>query len=215
MDTEWGCGKRRTENESRCLEGGRGERVEMGGMPHLEYRDRSYLMFVYLDIDSLCSSISPSIPHFTPLPTHTLVHTLFQWLSGHPMWSSQCPLLLYFASPSPFNIKPLTLCGKWAHSPIQCLLRHDVSEFYIKTDKTGLGCRSGWKGRSNALRLVDVGKERVNTVQRWCLCKLDGAKVHRGCSRQQCLRWGMKCCGFLRFASLWRKWRKWLSLPEK
>lgn len=77
MDTEWGWGKRRAENESRCLEGGRGERererVEMGGMHPLEHSNRSYLMFVYLDIDSLYSSISPSISpsiHTHPTCTH-------------------------------------------------------------------------------------------------------------------------------------------------
>lgn len=93
---------------------------------------------------TLYSSVSPSIsPSFH---THPNTHS-------HTLHSSDClyipcdrpysPLLLYCPSPSPFNIKPLTLCGKWAHSPIQCLLRHDVSEFYIKTDKAGLGCRSG------------------------------------------------------------------------
>lgn len=70
------------------------ERVEMGGMHHLEYSNRSYLMFVYLAIDSLYSSISLSISpssFYTP-PQHALTHTSFQWLSVHPLWSSLLPL---------------------------------------------------------------------------------------------------------------------------
>lgn len=51
------------------------ERVEMGGMHHLKYSHRSYLMFVYLDIDSLlfCFSINLSILSHTP-PTRTHTH---------------------------------------------------------------------------------------------------------------------------------------------
>lgn len=70
------------------------ERVEMGGMHHLEYSNRSYLMFVYLAIDSLYSSISLSISpssFYTP-SQHALTHTSFQWLSVHPLWSSLLPL---------------------------------------------------------------------------------------------------------------------------
>lgn len=147
MDTEWGWGKRRAENESRCLEGGRGESERESG----NGRDAPF------EIQS------PLLPHvcllgywlstllFLHQSLHPFTHT--PNTHSHTLHSSDClyipcdrpysALLLYCPSPSPFNIKPLTLCGKWAHSPIQCLLRHDVSEFYIKTDKAGLGCRSG------------------------------------------------------------------------
>lgn len=117
----------------------------------------------YLFSALFCFSINPSIHLFTwfPPPQHTHTHALHCNDCLHiPCDHLSSPLLLYFPSPSPFNIKPLTLCGKWAHSPIQCLLRHDGSAFHIKTDKAGLGCRSGESGRSNARCRMDVEKER-------------------------------------------------------
>lgn len=153
-----------------------------------------------------------SVLHFLHQSTHkhTHSHTLSLW---HALYSSDCldipcdhlgsPFLLYFPSPSPFNIKPLTLCGKWAHSPIQCLLRHDGSEFYIKRDKAVLGCKTRESARSNARCRTDVGKERVwrqhrdNVCESWAELKSTEDAVAKrvwGGGRSAAGSWALRAC---------------------
>lgn len=71
----------------------KGERGEMGEMHHLDYSGGSNLIFVYLDIYSLYSSISPSPPH---PKTHTHFIPVIVWTShviiSAPPYSFTSPL---------------------------------------------------------------------------------------------------------------------------
>lgn len=162
-------------------------------------------IFIFCTLPFLHQSIHLSF-YLTPLHTHshTHIHTRFIPVM---VWTSHViisPLLLYLPSPSPFNIKPLTLCGKWAHSPIQCLLRHGESEFHIKTVKAGLGCRSGELGRSNARCRLDVWKERAwiqyrdDVCASWTELKFTEDAVANnvwGGGRSIAGSWGLRACG--------------------
>lgn len=188
-----------------------------GGRQFLEYTNGTLYLFFFTLLcrstllhsscasSSISLSIHPIIPPLHPcccqdIPCDHLI-------TPPPLLNSTSSLLLSTLPRSlPFFIKPLTLCGKWAHSPIQCLLRHDGRDFYIKTDKAGLGFRSAasqWGQTPRRLTVGWIGGRNTAAECRDCASRTElkfGRSRTSRCSRQRWWRRKMRCCRCLRFA---------------
>ena len=223
MGGEWRWGKRRAENRRmrddalrerwiKEREAGGQEGDSFGRIPMVPCIYFSLLSSV--DVYLLHSSTTPLVP--PPLflypsillfpPPLAAVRTSHVIISSLPPNSSSSPLLSTLPRSPPFFINPLTLCGKWAHSPIQCLLRHDGRDFYIKTDKAGLGFRSTasqWGQTPRRLTVGWIGGRKAAAECRvcasWTELKFGWSRTSR-CSRQRWWRRKMRCCRCLRFA---------------
>lgn len=110
-------------------------------MKEIEEREGEMHLLDSSDIYSLYSTTSSSHPaihlSITP-PPHTLHHSDYQSIPRDLNSPNSSASTLLHALP--FSTKPLTLPlrGKRTHTHIQCLLRHDGTDFYIKTDIAGL-----------------------------------------------------------------------------
>ena len=165
-------------------------------------------MFIYYTLPPLllCLLLYLSIHPSYYSPPIAAVRTSHVIISSLPPNSSSSLLLSTLPRSPPFFINPLTLCGKWAHSPIQCLLRHDGRDFYIKTDKAGLGFRSTasqWGQTPRRLTVGWIGGRKAAAECRvcasWTELKFGWSRTSR-CSRQRWWRRKMRCCRCLRFA---------------
>lgn len=157
MNREWGGWERTPWGE----EGGRsGRNISLGGWHWHLIVAICLPSSVGSDICLLCLSTPLSAPLFPSFSSHqSLLSPLHpcccqdspsKWLLSPPLPSFSSSLLLLAVPHSlSSSIKPLTLCGKWAHSPIQYLLRHHGRDFYIKTDKA-----KGWAADRARVREV-------------------------------------------------------------